>query len=45
MAKLLDSSRIREIGWQPKVEEMAGLKTSYEDLLRLLDSPEAGGRL
>jgi GDP-L-fucose synthase len=45
MRKLLDSSRIRSLGWQPRVDEKVGLRSSYEDLLSLLSSPEAGARL
>jgi GDP-L-fucose synthase len=45
MRKLLDSSRIQSLGWQPKVEEKAGLQGAYQDLLQLLKSPELGARL
>lgn len=45
MAKLLDSSRIRSLGWRPKVDERTGLQSSYGDLLKLLESPGQGGRL
>lgn len=31
MRKLLDSSRIRDMGWQPKVGETQGLKAAYSD--------------
>jgi GDP-L-fucose synthase len=44
MRKLLDSSRIRSLGWSPKIDEKAGLKSAYADFLRLLESAEAGAR-
>jgi GDP-L-fucose synthase len=45
MRKLLDSSRIQSLGWKPKVEEKAGLRGAYQDLLHLLQSPMLGARL
>lgn len=45
MAKLLDSSRIRSLGWKPKVQEKDGLRAAYQDLLQLLDTPALGARL
>jgi len=45
MRKLLNSSRIRSLGWRPKINEKAGLKSAYADFLRLLESAEAGARL
>lgn len=45
MAKLLDSSRIRALGWAPKVQEKDGLRAAYQDLLHLLDTPALGARL
>ncbi|CAG4885524.1 GDP-L-fucose synthase family protein [Paraburkholderia gardini] len=42
MAKLLDSSRIRALGWEPKISERAGLETSYRDFLKLLETPQSG---
>jgi GDP-L-fucose synthase len=45
MRKLLDSSRIRSLGWKPKIEERIGLQNAYEDFLHLLHSPELGARL
>lgn len=45
MRKLLDSSRIRSLGWTPKVDEKSGLSSAYEDLLHLLQTPELGARL
>jgi GDP-L-fucose synthase len=45
MAKLLDSSRIRSLGWTPKVDPRAGLRSAYADFLALLDSPGASARL
>lgn len=45
MRKLLDSSRIRSLGWKPKIDEKSGLRYAYEDLLHLLRTPELGARL
>lgn len=45
MKKLLDSSRIREIGWHPKVDEKSGLQSAYNDFLALLKSTVPSGRL
>lgn len=45
MRKLLDSSRVRELGWRPRIEPMQGLRSAYRDFLKLLDSPEKGARL
>lgn len=45
MAKLLDSSRIRALGWRPRMDEKAGLRTSYDDFLKLLETPGQAGRL
>ncbi|HAN55720.1 MAG TPA: GDP-fucose synthetase [Betaproteobacteria bacterium] len=45
MCKLLDSSRIRSLGWKPKIEEKAGLRSAYEDFLHLLQTPEARARI
>ena len=45
MRKLLDSSRIRSLGWQPKIKEKTGLRSAYEDFLHLLRTPELGARL
>lgn len=45
MRKLLDSSRIRSLGWRPKIDEKAGLKSAYTDFLHLLETAEAGARL
>ncbi|KAI3598614.1 GDP-L-fucose synthetase [Cupriavidus necator H850] len=42
MAKLLDSSRIRALGWEPRISEKAGLQTSYDDFLKLLETPQSG---
>lgn len=33
MRKLLDSSRIRALGWAPKVDERLGLQSAYADFL------------
>lgn len=32
--KLLDSGRLRELGWRPKTDMVQGLKTAYRDFLR-----------
>ena len=31
MRKLLDSSRVRSLGWKPKIDEKTGLRSAYED--------------
>jgi GDP-L-fucose synthase len=33
MRKLLDSTRIRSLGWLPKIDERTGMKSAYEDFL------------
>jgi GDP-L-fucose synthase len=33
MKKLLDSSRIKAIGWRPQIDERTGLKSAYNDFL------------
>ncbi len=45
MRKLLDSNRIRSLGWKPNIEEKSGLCNAYKDFLYLLRSPELGARL
>ncbi len=45
MRKLLDSSRIRSLGWRPAIDEKAGLKSAYADFLKLLEAPALGARL
>ncbi|WP_226505261.1 GDP-L-fucose synthase [Pseudomonas sp. MWU16-30317] len=45
MRKLLDSSKIKKLGWRPRVAEMAGLKGAYEDFLSLLEAPAPGARI
>lgn len=45
MRKLLDSSRISEIGWKPKINEMDGLQSAYADFLDLLNNTSSTGRL
>jgi GDP-L-fucose synthase len=45
MQKLLDSSRIRAIGWRPRVDETTGLRNAYDDFLVLLKSQLPGRRL
>jgi len=44
MRKLLDSSRIRALGWRSKIDERAGLRSAYQDFLELLASPEPRAR-
>lgn len=38
MKKLLDSSRIRAIGWNPKIDEITGLKNTYQDFLTRVEN-------
>jgi GDP-L-fucose synthase len=45
MRKLLDSSRIRAVGWRPRVDETTGLRNAYEDFLALLNAQVPGSRL
>lgn len=45
MAKLLDSSRIRDLGWSPKIDARSGMRSAYRDFRCLLESPGASGRL
>ena len=45
MRKLLDSSRIRALGWRPKIDERAGLKSAYADLRQLLETADSNTRL
>jgi GDP-L-fucose synthase len=45
MKKLLDSSRIRALGWYPKIDEKIGLQNAYNDFLARLETPKLGGRL
>jgi len=45
MRKLLDSSRIKQLGWSPQIDEKSGLKTAYADLLKILENPESTSRL
>jgi GDP-L-fucose synthase len=45
MAKLLDSSRVRALGWVPRVNEREGLQSSYDDFLHLLESADSSARL
>ncbi|MBW8457605.1 MAG: GDP-L-fucose synthase [Thiobacillus sp.] len=45
MRKLLDSSRIRAIGWRPQIDERTGLQSAYKDFLELLETQGGGGRL
>jgi len=34
MAKLLDSSRLKSLGWRPEVSEADGLRLAYQDFLK-----------
>jgi GDP-L-fucose synthase len=45
MRKLLNSSKINNLGWKPEIDERTGLKNAYEDFLSLLQSPEGAARL
>jgi GDP-L-fucose synthase len=45
MRKLLDSTRIRSLGWQPRIDEKSGLKSAYADFLHLLEDPSLHARL
>jgi len=45
MGKLLDSGRIRALGWQPRIKEKAGLTNTYQDFLHILRTPELSARL
>lgn len=45
MAKLLDSSRIRELGWTPKIDARDGMRSAYRDFRLLLEAAGASGRL
>jgi GDP-L-fucose synthase len=42
-AKLLDSSRLRELGWQPNTTMKDGLRATYAWYLQNLDSGVGGG--
>jgi len=33
--KLLDSARINSLGWKPKISLKEGLKSSYENFLKM----------
>lgn len=45
MKKLLDSSRIQAIGWQPQVNERTGLQSAYKDFLARHPKEENVGQL
>lgn len=45
MRKLLDSSKIRALGWTPNIVEKDGLKSAYQDFLSLLESPTSNARI
>lgn len=38
MKKLLDSSRIRSIGWKPQINEKIGLQSVYQDFIARFDN-------
>lgn len=44
MAKLLDSSRINQLGWHAQIDEATGIRSAYADLLYTL-STDAAHRL
>lgn len=45
MRKLLDNSRIKSIGWEPRISEQEGLQSAYADFLELVSNPNITGRL
>jgi GDP-L-fucose synthase len=45
MRKLLNSNRIQSLGWKPRIDEKAGLRSTYDDFLHLLRTPEMNARL
>jgi GDP-L-fucose synthase len=45
MAKLLDSTRINQLGWHSKIDEASGLQSAYEELLTVLSTPTGAHRL
>jgi GDP-L-fucose synthase len=45
MGKLLDSSRVRSLGWSPTINEKCGLRSAYQDLVSLLQSATPSSRL
>lgn len=45
MAKLLDSTRINQLGWHAKIDEATGLQSAYQDLLHILSAPDGAHRL
>ena len=34
MRKIMDSSKIRELGWQPSIQLREGIQKAYEDFLK-----------
>lgn len=40
MRKLLDSSRIRNLGWAPRVDERTGLTAAYQDFIKRFEAAE-----
>ena len=45
MGKLLDSTRVFNLGWRPKVDVFDGLASAYQDLLGLLQNPSLESRV
>jgi GDP-L-fucose synthase len=45
MRKLLDSTKINNLGWRPQIDEREGLRTAYQDFLTLLHSTEGTARI
>jgi GDP-L-fucose synthase len=45
MRKLLDSSRMRSLGWAPKIDVESGLRVAYRDFLKMLQGLDQGARL
>jgi len=39
--KLMDSSRLRELGWTPQIDLATGLASAYQDFLTALDAGQA----
>lgn len=44
MKKLLDNSRIKALGWRPKIDEKTGLQNAYKDFLMLHATAQPAGR-
>ena len=45
LRKLLDSSRIRSLGWKAKIGPHEGLRSAYEDLVKLMNAPHGAERI